>query len=109
MAYLCLLVAIIAEVSATSLLPRTQGFTQPLPTLLCLCGYLVAFALLAQVVRVMPVGIAYAIWCGAGIVLVAGVGWWRLKQPLDAAAMLGMGLIVAGTLIIHLFSRSVQH
>ncbi|BDY03894.1 SMR family transporter [Ferrimonas sp. YFM] len=104
MTYLWLLLAIVAEVAATSLLEHTRGFTRVLPTLACLVGYLLAFALLARVVTQMPVGIAYALWCGIGMVLVAVIAWLVQGQKLDGPALLGCGLILAGSLVIHLFS-----
>lgn len=107
--YLALGVAIVAEVIGTSLLPHTQVFTRPLPTLLMVLMYGLAFYLLAHVIRTMPVGIAYAIWSGLGIVLIAAVNYFVLKQALDLPALLGLGLIIAGVLVINLFSKSVGH
>lgn len=102
-------IAIICEVVATSLLPKTQQFTQPGTTLIVLCGYGFAFFLLSVTVKTLPIGIAYAIWCGAGIVLVTGIGWLLYDQQLDGYAMLGIALILSGTLIINVFSKSVSH
>ncbi|MBP6116134.1 MAG: QacE family quaternary ammonium compound efflux SMR transporter [Neisseriaceae bacterium] len=107
--YLALGVAIVAEVIGTSLLPHTQAFTRPVPTLLMALMYGLAFYLLAHVIRTVPVGIAYAIWSGLGIVLIAAVNYVVLKQTLDLPAMLGLGLIIAGVLVINLFSKSVGH
>lgn len=107
--YLALGVAIVAEVIGTSLLPHTQTFTRPLPTLLMVLMYGLAFYLLAHVIRTMPVGIAYAIWSGLGIVLIAAVNYFVLKQTLDLPALLGLGLIITGVLVINLFSKSVGH
>ncbi|QIA63847.1 QacE family quaternary ammonium compound efflux SMR transporter [Vibrio astriarenae] len=107
--YLLLSLAIAAEVIATSFLAKTEGFSKPLPTLMCLGFYAIAFASLAQVVKVMPVGIAYAIWCGAGIVLVAGIGWLYYGQRLDLPAIIGIGFILVGTVIINVFSKAVSH
>lgn len=76
---------------------------------MCLGFYVIAFASLAQVVKVMPVGIAYAIWCGAGIVLVAGIGWLYYGQRLDLPAIIGIGFILVGTVIINVFSKAVSH
>ncbi|WP_413113917.1 DMT family transporter [Thaumasiovibrio sp. DFM-14] len=109
MHYLFLAVAVIAEVIATSALAKTAGFTKPFPTLICLGFYAIAFSCLAQVVKYMPVGIAYAIWCGAGIVLVAGIAWLVYDQRLDMPAMIGMSFILVGTVIINAFSNSVSH
>ncbi len=107
--YLYLSVAIAAEVIATSALQASHGFTRPLPTLVVVLGYGISFYLLSQVLKTVPVGVAYAIWSGAGIVLIALVGWLVLKQTLDAAAVAGMALIVAGVAVIQLFSRSAAH
>ncbi|RPE79632.1 DMT family transporter [Vulcaniibacterium tengchongense] len=108
-AYLYLSIAIAAEVIATSALKASQGFTRPGPSLLVVAGYGVAFYFLSLVLRTVPVGVAYAIWSGAGIVLIALIGWLALKQPLDAAAVAGIALIVAGVAIIQLFSKAAAH
>jgi len=107
--YLYLSVAIVAEVIATSALKASNGFTNPLPSTVVLVGYGIAFYFLSLVLRTVPVGVAYAIWSGAGIVLIALVGWLMLKQALDAPAIVGMALIVAGVAVIQLFSRSAAH
>ena len=107
--YLYLSVAIVAEVIATSALKASDGFSRPLPSTLVLVGYGIAFYFLSLVLKTVPVGVAYAIWSGAGIVLIALVGWLVLKQTLDAPAVAGMALIVAGVAVIQLFSRSAAH
>ncbi len=107
--YLYLSVAIAAEVIATSALKASHGFTKPLPTTVVLLGYGVAFYFLSLVLKTVPVGVAYAIWSGAGIVLIALVGWLLLKQSLDAPAIAGMALIIAGVAVIQLFSRTAAH
>ncbi|USD66241.1 multidrug efflux SMR transporter [Vibrio sp. SCSIO 43136] len=107
--FLALAIAIVCEVFATSLLPKTQQFTQPLPTLGVLVGYAIAFYMLSVTVQSMSLGVAYAIWCGAGIVLVAAFGWLMYGQKLDVYALLGIVLILAGTVIINVFSTSVSH
>lgn len=104
-----LVIAIFCEVVATSLLPKTEQFTQPIPTIFVLMGYAVAFYLLAITVKVVPIGIAYAIWCGAGIVLVSMVSWLWHGQQLDMFAVLGISLILAGTVIINVFSNTTVH
>jgi small multidrug resistance pump len=109
MTYLYLLVAIVCEVVATSALKQADGFTRLWPSLVCLVGYGAAFYLLSILVKTIPVGIVYAIWSGAGIVLIAAVGWFWFKQSLDIAAIIGLILIVAGVLIVNLFSSSVGH
>ena len=107
--YLYLGIAIAAEVIATSALKASDGFTRLLPSVVVALGYGVAFYFLSLVLKTVPVGVAYAIWSGAGIVLIGLVGWLVLKQPLDLPAMLGMGLIVAGVAVIQLFSRTAAH
>lgn len=107
--YALLGLAIALEVAGTSLLAQTQQFTRPLPTAgMALC-YGLAFYLLSITVKVLPVGIVYAVWSGMGIVLIAGIGWAVLRQPLDGWALLGLGLIVAGVIVINTLSGSVQH
>ena len=106
MGYLYLGIAVAAEVIATSALKASDGFTRPLPTVVVALGYGIAFYFLSLVLKTVPVGVAYAIWSGAGIVLIGLIGWLVLKQPLDLPAMLGMGLIVAGVAVIQLFSRT---
>ncbi|MFT4171851.1 MAG: SMR family transporter [Rhodocyclaceae bacterium] len=107
--YLILLIAIVAEVIATSALKASQGFSRPWPSVLTVLGYGVAFYALSLTLRTMPVGIAYALWSGIGIVIISVVGWVLFGQKLDGAALLGMALIVAGVLVINLFSRSASH
>ncbi len=101
--------AIVAEVVATSALKASDGFTRTGPSLVVMIGYGVAFYLLSLTLKTVPVGLAYAVWSGVGVVLIALIGWLVLKQPLDAAAMIGIALIVAGVLVIQLFSRSSAH
>lgn len=109
MTYLYLFVAIVAEVIATSALKASDGFTRLMPSLIVIVGYGVAFFCLSLVLRTMPVGIAYAIWSGVGIVLVAGIGVVAFGQKLDLAAIIGLGLIIAGVLVVNLLSKSVSH
>ena len=106
MGYLYLGIAVAAEVIATSALKASDGFTRLLPSLVVVVGYGIAFYFLSLVLKTVPVGVAYAIWSGAGIVLIGLVGWLVLKQPLDLPAALGMGLIIAGVAVIQLFSRT---
>ena len=106
MGYLYLGIAVAAEVIATSALKASDGFTKPLPSVIVAVGYGIAFYFLSLVLKTVPVGVAYAIWSGAGIVLIGLIGWLVLKQPLDLPAMLGMGLIIAGVAVIQLFSRT---
>ena len=109
MTYLFLIVAIVAEVVATSAMAKSDGFTRLWPSLISFSGYGLAFYLLSLVTRTVPVGIVYAVWSGAGIVLVAAAGWLFFDQKLDLAATIGMAMIIAGVLIINLLSRSVSH
>ncbi|ONF95148.1 DMT family transporter [Sphingomonas jeddahensis] len=106
MSYVFLGIAIVAEVIATSFLKQSEGFSQPLPTAIMVLGYLVAFYFLSLTLRHIPTGIAYAIWSGVGIVLIAGIAWIVQGQKLDAAAMIGMGLIIAGVIVMNLWSRT---
>jgi len=109
MTYLYLVLAIIFEVIATSALKQAEGFTRLWPSLLCIFGYGAAFYLLSIPIRTIPVGIVYAIWSGAGIVLIAAVGWFWFKQSLDIAAIIGLTLIIAGVLVVNLFSNTLGH
>ncbi len=109
MGYLYLGIAIISEVIGTSALQASNGFTKIIPSALVVLGYGVAFYLLALTLKYMPVGIAYAIWAGLGIVLLSIVGAIVFKQTPDMPAVIGMGLIVLGVLVIHLFSKTAGH
>jgi small multidrug resistance pump len=102
--WIYLAVAIVAEVVATSALKASNGFSRPAPTLLVVAGYGIAFYCLALTLKTLPVGIAYAVWSGLGIVLVALVSWLLYDQKLDLPAMLGMALIISGVLVLNLFS-----
>ncbi|MFC3684880.1 EmrE family multidrug efflux SMR transporter [Hydrogenophaga luteola] len=108
-AYLYLGAAIVAEVIATSLLKTSQGFTRLWPSVATVIGYAISFYCLAQTLGSVPTGVAYAIWSGVGIVLISLIAWLVFGQSLDGPALLGMGLIVAGVLVINLFSKSVAH
>lgn len=107
--YLALGLAIVAEVIGTSALKASDGLTRPGPVLVVLVGYGIAFYCLGLVLRTVPMGLAYAIWSGLGIVLITAVGFVVYRQTIDLPGLLGMGLIVAGVLVIHLFSRSAGH
>ena len=106
-AYIFLSVAIVAEVIATTILKKTNGFTEPIASMIVIAAYGTSFYFLSLTLRSMSVGTAYAIWSGVGIVLISVLGWVALGQKLDTPAVLGIGLIVAGVLIIHLNSSSV--
>lgn len=107
--YLYLGLAIVAEVIATSFLAKAAGFTRLGPTLVAIAGYVVAFYFLSLTLRTVPTGVAYAIWSGVGIVLVSAVAFFWQGQRLDAPALAGMGLIIAGVLVINLFSKTAGH
>lgn len=107
--YVYLAIAIAAEVVATTSMKAIDGFSKPLPLILVITGYSLAFWMLTLVVRSIPVGIAYAIWAGLGIVLVSIAAAVLYDQKLDLPALLGMGLIVAGVVVIQLFSGSTGH
>ena len=109
MAYLYLTIAIIAEVAATSALKASAEFTKLFPSLIVVLGYGIAFYFMTLVLRTIPIGITYAVWSGLGIVLVAVVGAFLYKQIPDIPAMIGMGLIVIGVAVIHVFSNTVSH
>lgn len=101
--------AIFCEIIATSALKSAEGFTRPVPTALVLVGYGIAFYCLSVALRTIPVGIAYAVWSGVGIVAISLIGLFWYRQTIDAAGLIGMGLIVAGVLVINLFSQTAQH
>ena len=109
MAYVYLSIAIIAEVIGTSAIKASEEFTKPGPTMLVVLGYGFAFYMLSFVLRTIPVGVAYAIWSGVGIALISLVGIVMFKQILDWPAIAGIGLIVSGVAVIHLFSKAVAH
>ena len=102
-----LALAIAAEVVATSALKAAAGFTRPLPSLLVVLGYGIAFYCLSLSLKVVPVGVAYAIWSRVGTALIAVIGWLWLGQTRDLAALIGLALIVAGVAVLQIFSRSL--
>ncbi|RDE08725.1 DMT family transporter [Pelagibacterium lacus] len=106
MTYVYLICAIIAEVIATSALKAADGFTNLVPSIIVAVGYAAAFYFLSLTLRTLPIGIAYAIWSGLGIVLISVAGWILYKQALDLPAIIGMGLIIAGVVVINAFSRA---
>ncbi|ATG35607.1 multidrug transporter EmrE [Phaeobacter piscinae] len=107
--YLYLVLAVAAETIGTTALQASQQFTRLGPSLLVVVGYGFAFYLMALTLRHMPVGIVYAIWSGLGIFLIAIIGWVVFGQRLDLPAVLGLLLILAGILVIHLFSNTTGH
>lgn len=109
MGYLYLAIAIVAEVIGTSALKATEGFTQPLPSAVVVVGYALAFYFLSLVLKTIPVGIAYAIWAGMGVVLITLVAAVMFRQVPDLPAIIGMLLIVAGVVVINAFSTTIEH
>lgn len=108
-AYLLLIFAVLFETLGTSSLLASQQFTRPLPILGVVLGFGAAFYLMTLVLRYLPLGITYAVWSGLGICLTALVGWAVFRQPVDLAAMIGMGLILAGIVVINVFSGTAAH
>ena len=104
-----LLIAIVSETVATSALKSSEGFSRLWPSVLVVAGYSAAFYFLSLTLRTIPVGIAYAIWSGVGIVLISLIALVLFGQKLDLPAVIGMGLIVAGVVVINAFSKSVAH
>ncbi|WP_017429585.1 DMT family transporter [Vreelandella jeotgali] len=109
MAFIYLILAIVAEVVATSALKSSAGFTRLAPSLVVVVGYGLAFYLLSLVLRTLPVGVAYAIWAGLGIVLVTLVGVVAYGERPDMPAVAGILLIVAGVVVLQMFSRISVH
>lgn len=107
--WLLLLLAIVAEVIATSSLKASAGFTRLWPSVVVVLGYGAAFYLLSLTLRTIPIGVAYAVWSGVGIVLLGAVGWLVYGQRLDTPALLGMGLIAAGVVVLNVFSKVSLH
>ncbi len=107
--YLWLVLAIIAETIGTTALQASQQFTRPVPSALVVVAYGLAFYLLSLVLGAMPVGVVYAVWSGLGVVSIAVIGWVVFGQRLDAPALIGIAMILAGVLVIHLFSRTAGH
>ena len=109
MAYLYLALAILAEMVATSALKASEEFTKLIPSMVVLIGYGVAFYFMTLVLRTIPIGITYAVWSGVGIVLIAIIGAIFYEEIPDLPAIIGMGLIVSGVIVIHLFSKTISH
>ncbi|CUW84902.1 Quaternary ammonium compound-resistance protein qacE [Agrobacterium fabacearum S56] len=107
--YGALVAAIVCEVIATSFLQQSQQFTKLLPTVLMALFYGAAFYLLSFTLRALPVGVAYANWSGLGIVLISGIGYFVFRQTLDIAAVVGLGFIVTGVVIVNVFSKTIGH
>ena len=109
MHWMYLSLAIVSEVIGTSFLKSSDGFTKLAPSVVVVMAYGFAFYFLSLSLRVIPVGIAYAIWAGTGIVLIALVGWAVFGQSLDVTAMVGIALILTGVVVLNVFSSSVPH
>ena len=109
MTYAYLVLAILCETIGTTALQANQQFTRPLPTVVVFVAYGVSFYLLAMVLKTVPVGVAYALWSGLGIVFIAVIGLLVFQQRLDLPAVLGIALILTGILVIHLFSKTAPH
>jgi len=109
MAYLYLAIAIVSEVVGTAALKASEEFTRLVPSLVVVVGYALAFYFLTLTLRTIPVGIAYALWAGIGIVLICIASWILYKQTLDAPAIIGVALIAAGVVVINGFSGSINH
>jgi len=107
MSYVYLAIAILAEIIATSALKASAEFTKLYPSILVIVGYLVSLYFMMLVIRTIPIGITYAVWSGIGIVAVAIVSIFLYDQIPDLAAIIGMGFIIVGVIIIHLFSKTV--
>lgn len=101
--------AIISEVIATSTLKASENFSRLWPSLIVVAGYMAAFYCLSLTLKTIPVGVAYAIWSGAGVALVALIAWVFYRQTLDTPAIIGLLLIVSGVAVLNLFSKTVSH
>lgn len=108
-AWMILGLAIVAEVIGTTALKASENFTRLAPSLIVVVGYGVAFYCLSLVLKSVPVGIAYAVWSGLGIVLITAVAWLLYGQRIDLAGLIGMGLIIAGVVVLNVFSKATAH
>lgn len=104
-----LFAAIVAEVIATTALARVEGFTRFWPSVITVIGYSAAFWFLSFPLRTLPTGVVYAVWCGAGIILITLVAWLLYGQKLDLPALCGLALIIAGVAVINIFSKALGH
>jgi small multidrug resistance pump len=102
-------VAIVSEVIGTSALKASEAFTRLWPSLIVVVGYLSAFYFLSLTLKTMPIGVAYAIWSGAGVALIALIAWALYGQALDVPAIIGLSLIVAGVVVLNVFSSTTSH
>lgn len=106
--WLILFIAIVAEVIATSALKSSEGFTKPIASIVVVLGYMIAFYCLSLTLKTIPVGIAYAVWSGVGIVLITTVAWFVFDQKLDVWGIIGIALIMSGVLVLNLLSKQVR-
>ncbi len=109
MSYLYLMIAIVAEVTATSALKASEEFSKIVPSIIVVVGFLTALYFMTLTLRTIPVGITYAVWSGLGIVLVTLVAFLMYKEVPDVPAIIGMGFIILGVLIINVFSKTISH
>ena len=109
MAYSLLALEIVSEVTGSTFLVKSEGFTQLVPSILVVVFYVISFYLLSQVIKTIPLGVAYAIWGGVGIVLTALIGFLIFRQSLDLAALIGIALIIGGVIVMNIFSKTVGH
>lgn len=109
MQWIFLAAAIVSEVIGTSALKAAEGFTRPGPSAIVVAGYASAFYFLSLTIKTVPIGVAYAIWSGAGIALIVLAAWVLYGQSPDLPGIIGISLIVAGVLVLNLFSKSASH
>ena len=109
LAYGLLAIAIVSEVTGSTFLAKSEGFSKPLPTIITMICFGIAFYLLSQVIKIIPLGIAYAIWSGVGIVLVTIIAWIVFDQKLDVWGIIGIALIMSGVLVLNLLSKTSSH
>lgn len=108
-AWLLLTIAILGEVSGTSALKASEGFTRLAPSMVVVVGYAAAFYFMSLALKTIPVGVAYAVWSGVGIVIITALAWILYGQKLDAWGFVGMGLIVGGIAVLNLLSKANPH
>lgn len=109
MGWVYLAIAIVSEVIGTLALKASNGFSHSVASTVCIVAYCIAFYFLSLVVKTVPVGVAYAVWSGAGIVLITSIAALWFKQIPDLAALVGIALIIAGVVVINVFSKSMSH
>jgi small multidrug resistance pump len=107
--WIFLTIAIVSEVIATSALKSSEGFSRLWPSVIVTIGYTSAFYFLSLTLKTIPIGVAYAVWAGSGVALIALIAWIFFGQALDLPAIIGLSLIVAGVVVLNLFSKTVSH